>query len=349
MQDVVNVGGAVGAAEIARAAALLESGGLVAFPTETVYGLGADAENPAAVARIYQAKGRPHDHPVIVHLAPGADLGYWSDAISLQARQLIEAFWPGPLTLILKRAARIPAAVSGGQDTVGLRCPSHPVAIALLNAFKGGYGGIAAPSANKFGHVSPTTARHVRDEFGPDDGIGAILDGGQSGVGIESTILDLSRLATHGPVLLRPGHLGAAEIAEVIGAMPVAADVSAPRTSGSLASHYAPQTPVVLQQGADLAATLALLQERGRRVALIHHSGVADALAGSSVRLPAEPAAYAHGLYVALRAMDHAAIGLSLDLILVEAPPANDAWQGVNDRLRRAAHGSSGMLAGLLA
>jgi L-threonylcarbamoyladenylate synthase len=347
MQDGLNVCSAVGAAEIARAAALLEAGGLVAFPTETVYGLGADAENPAAVARIYQAKGRPHDHPVIVHLAPGADLAYWSDAISLQARQLVDAFWPGPLTLILKRADRIPAAVSGGQDTVGLRCPSHPVAIALLSAFKHGHGGIAAPSANKFGHVSPTTARHVRDEFGPDDGIGAILDGGQSGVGIESTILDLSRLGTHGPVLLRPGHLGAGEIAEVIGAMPVAADVAAPRTSGSLASHYAPQTPVALQQAAGLAVTLALLAERGHRVALIHHTPVDAPLA--SVRLPAEPAAYAHGLYAALRAMDQVAIVSSLDLILVEAPPANDAWQGVNDRLRRAAHGSAGMLAGLLA
>lgn len=332
--------------EIARAAALLESGGLVAFPTETVYGLGADAENPAAVASIYRAKGRPHDHPVIVHLAPGAELGYWSDAIPLQARQLVDAFWPGPLTLILKRAARIPAGVSGGQDTLGLRCPSHPVAIALLNAFKDGRGGVAAPSANKFGHVSPTTAQHVRDEFGQHGAIGAILDGGQSGVGIESTIIDLSRLSTHGPVLLRPGHLGAAEIAAVIGQLPLAADACAPRTSGSLASHYAPQTPVALLQTADLALTLALLHERGCRVALIHHGEPAQA--ATSLRLPAEPAAYAHALYAALRAMDRSAVDLSLDLILVEAPPANDGWQGVNDRLRRAAHGSTGVLAGLL-
>ena len=333
----------VTADDIAHAAALLGAGALVAFPTETVYGLGADAENPAAVASIYQAKGRPHDHPVIVHLAPGADLAYWSDDIPVQARQLVDAFWPGPLTLILKRAARIPASVSGGQDTVGLRCPSHPVAVALLQVFKNGHGGIAAPSANKFGHVSPTTALHVRNEFGSAL---AILDGGQSGVGIESTILDLSRLATHGPVLLRPGHLGAADIAAVIGAMPVAADAAAPRTSGSLASHYAPQTPVALQQGDNLAVTLALLQQRGYRVALIHHSAV-DAPA-ASVCLPGEPAAYAHGLYAALRAMDQAAIALALDLILVEAPPSNDAWQGVNDRLRRAAHDSLGVLATLL-
>ena len=331
---------------IARAAATLESGGLVAFPTETVYGLGADAENPAAVASIYRAKGRPHDHPVIVHLAPGADLAYWSDAIPVQARQLVEAFWPGPLTLILKRAARIPADVSGGQDTVGLRCPSHPVAIALLTAFKDGRGGVAAPSANKFGHVSPTTAQHVHDEFGQDGSIGVILDGGQSGVGIESTILDLSRLATHGPVLLRPGHLSAGEIAAVIGHIPLAADAGAPRTSGSLASHYAPQTPVALLPEADLAPVLALLQARGLRVALIHHTLVHAAAA--SLHLPAEPAAYAHGLYAALRTMDRAAVDMSLELILVEAPPSTDAWQGVNDRLRRAAHGSAGVLAGLL-
>lgn len=338
-----------GADDIARAAALLASGGLVAFPTETVYGLGADAENPAAVASIYRAKGRPHDHPVIVHLAPGADLAYWSDAIPVQARQLVDAFWPGPLTLILKRAARIPAGVSGGQDTVGLRCPSHPVAIALLAAFKNGHGGIAAPSANKFGHVSPTTALHVHDEFGRDGSIAAILDGGQSGVGIESTILDLSRLSTHGPVLLRPGHLSAAEIAAVIGHTPVAADASAPRTSGSLASHYAPQTPVALLQSGALALTLALLQQQGRRVALIHYTSPHSSVANrASLRLPAEPAAYAHGLYAALRAMDQAAIELSVDLILVEAPPSSEAWMGVNDRLRRAAHGSTGVLAGLL-
>jgi L-threonylcarbamoyladenylate synthase len=335
-----------GADEIARAAAILEAGALVAFPTETVYGLGADAENPAAVASIYRAKGRPHDHPVIVHLAPGADLAYWSDAIALPARQLVDAFWPGPLTLILKRAARIPASVSGGQDTVGLRCPSHPVAIALLEAFKGGRGGIAAPSANKFGHVSPTTARHVRDEFGSDL---AILDGGQSSVGIESTILDLSRLGTCGPVLLRPGHVSAADIAAVIGLTPLAADAAAPRASGSLASHYAPQTPVALQQPAALAVTLARLQAQGRRVALIHYGAAVDANhVNARVCLPGDPVAYAHALYAALREMDQAALALSLDLILVEAPPANGAWLGINDRLRRAAHGSTGILAALL-
>lgn len=216
------------AADIQQAATILESGGLVAFPTETVYGLGADAENPEAVARIYAAKGRPANHPVIVHLAPEADIAYWATEIPEQAHRLIAAFWPGPLTLILKRATHIPDAVSGGQDSIGLRCPSHPVAQALLRAFKKGKGGIAAPSANKFGHVSPTTAQHVLDEFGggPGNLVECILDGGQSEVGIESTIVDLSRIATRGPVLLRPGRITAAQIAAVIGVLPVATDAA---------------------------------------------------------------------------------------------------------------------------
>ena len=323
------------------AAALLEAGALVAFPTETVYGLGADAENPLAVARIYQAKGRPSDHPVIVHVAPGADLAHWCDELPPQATQLVAAFWPGPLTLIVKRAARIPDAVSGGQDTVGLRCPSHPVAIALLSAFKGGQGGVAAPSANKFGNVSPTTAQHVRDEFEAelDSGLlGAVLDGGQSEVGIESTIVDLSRLATHGPVLLRPGHISSEQIAAVIGTLPALPDAAAPRASGTLDSHYAPHTPVAMQHGDDLGATINRLLNDGRRVALIHYSDLPPASA--SVRLAAEPASYAHALYASLRTMDQ----VGAELILVEAPPTGPAWLGVNDRLRRAAFGSTGIL-----
>ena len=323
------------------AAALLEAGALVAFPTETVYGLGADAENPLAVARIYQAKGRPSDHPVIVHVAPGADLAHWCDELPPEATQLVAAFWPGPLTLIVKRAARIPDAVSGGQDTVGLRCPSHPVAIALLSAFKGGQGGVAAPSANKFGNVSPTTAQHVRDEFEAelDSGLlGAVLDGGQSEVGIESTIVDLSRLATHGPVLLRPGHISSEQIAAVIGTLPALPDAAAPRASGTLDSHYAPHTPVAMQHGDDLGATINRLLNDGRRVALIHYSDLPPASA--SVRLDAEPASYAHALYASLRTMDQ----VGAELILVEAPPTGPDWLGVNDRLRRAAFGSTGIL-----
>jgi L-threonylcarbamoyladenylate synthase len=325
---------------IFNAARILEEGGLVAFPTETVYGLGADAENPQAVAAIYAAKGRPQDHPVIVHLAPDADLSYWASDIPPQAHELIAAFWPGPLTLILKRAPNIPDAVSGGQDTIGLRCPSHPVAIKLLRAFKRGLGGVAAPSANKFGHVSPTTAAHVIDEFG--DSIDLVLDGGQSRVGIESTILDLSRLATHGPVLLRPGHISPEAIAAVIDMVPAAPDEAAPRASGTLESHYAPHTPVAMQEKPLLLETLAQLRAAGRKVALIHYSELP--LGFSNARLPNAPDGFAYSLYASLRAMDQ----VGADVILVEAPPQDGTWAGVNDRLRRAAHGSGGIVHGLL-
>jgi len=324
--------------DIAGAAAALARGDLVAFPTETVYGLGADAENPAAVAKIYAAKGRPQDHPVIVHVAPGADIDYWTTDVPDAARQLVQAFWPGPLTLILKRNAHIPDAVSGGQDTVGIRCPSHPVAMQLLQAFKGGKGGVAAPSANKFGNVSPTTAQHVHDEFGDDPRLAAILDGGSSQVGIESTILDMSRLATHGPVLLRPGHITAQQIAAVIGAMPRQPDQAAPRASGTLESHYAPKAAVALLPTGDIEKTLAELKLRGRSAALIHYTPFA--LTQANVALPAEPKGYAYGVYAALRAMDQEQV----ELILVEAPPTGDDWLGVNDRLRRAAFGSTGII-----
>ncbi|MGO4379130.1 L-threonylcarbamoyladenylate synthase [Pseudoduganella sp. RAF53_2] len=327
---------------VAAAADALAAGELVAFPTETVYGLGADAENPAAVAKIYAAKGRPQDHPVIVHVAPGADLDYWVTDVPDAARQLVKAFWPGPLTLILKRNAHIPDAVSGGQDTVGIRCPSHPVAIELLSAFKNGKGGVAAPSANKFGNVSPTTAQHVRDEFAGEVGAGnviaAVLDGGNSQVGIESTILDLSRMATHGPVLLRPGHISAEEIAQVIGQLPQAPDQAAPRASGTLESHYAPKAPVALLPTRDIPDTVSALAARGRRVALIHYTPIAAR--APYVALPDEPKGYAYGVYAALRAMDQEQV----DLILVEAPPQDAAWAGVNDRLRRAAFGSAGII-----
>lgn len=332
---------------IEAAARKLEAGELVAFPTETVYGLGADAENPQAVAKIYAAKGRPSNHPVIVHVAPDADIGYWASNIPDEARKLIASFWPGPLTLILKRALHIPDAVSGGQDSIGIRCPSHPVAQALLRAFKGGKGGVAAPSANKFGHVSPTTAQHVRDEFGtgPDSPLAAILDGGQSEVGIESTILDLSRIATHGPVLLRPGHISAAQIAQVIGSQPRMPDAAAPRASGTLEAHYAPHTPVALVDADQFAETIRQLRAVGRRFAVIHHSEISLPQASPHLSMHANPQAYAHDLYVALRDMD----AKNADIILVEAPPTTSAWQGVNDRLRRAAHDSIGVLSRLLA
>jgi L-threonylcarbamoyladenylate synthase len=333
-------------AAIQAAARMLEEGALVAFPTETVYGLGADAENPVAIAKIYTAKGRPSNHPIIVHVAPDTDIGYWADAIPAEARTLINGFWPGPLTLILKRATHIPDAVSGGQDSIGLRCPSHPVARALLQAFKGGKGGIAAPSANRFGHVSPTTAQHVREEFGagPDNPVACILNGGQSDVGIESTILDLSRMATHGPVLLRPGRISAAEIMRVTGIQPNTPDASAPRASGTLDAHYAPGTPVALVAPEQMHQMAARLISAGRRVALIRRTAAPIPAAAAQLGLPAMPDGYAHDLYAALREMD----GAGANIIIVESLPQEEQWQGINDRLRRAAHDSLGVMSRLL-
>ncbi|WP_304992112.1 L-threonylcarbamoyladenylate synthase [Burkholderia plantarii] len=327
----------VPAARIDEAAARLAAGELVAFPTETVYGLGGDAESPQAVARIYAAKGRPANHPVIVHLPPGGDPGYWVPALPADARKLIEAFWPGPLTLILKRAAHIPDAVSGGQDSVGLRCPSHPVAQALLAAFsarRAGHGGVAAPSANRFGHVSPTTAQHVRDEFG--DTV-HVLDGGAAEVGIESTILDLSRGF---PALLRPGHVTPRQIAEVLGTMPRlpdGGDAGAPRASGTLKAHYAPRTPLALLPFWRLAPLLDAAAAAGEPVALVARTSSAGAWATAGgvhfVAAPEDPQAYARELYSLLRALDRA----SVTRILVEQLPDTPEWIAVNDRLGRAA------------
>lgn len=323
---------------IRQAAQILESGGLVAFPTETVYGLGADAENPEAVAQIFALKGRPADHPLIVHLPPEADIAYWAAVLPTPAQKLMAAFWPGPLTMILQRSAQVPDAVTGRQDTVGLRCPSHPVAQALLRAFRQGKGGVAAPSANRFGHVSPTTAQHVRDEFGDDPRLGMILDGGPSEVGIESTIIDLSRWDSRGAVLLRPGGISTVRIADVIGVEPVAPDELAPRASGTLEAHYAPRTPLVLLSTEDLSQAVAQMAADGKRVAVMLHSPLA-LQAGFRQVLPKEPEGYAHRLYAALRELD----SLTADVILVEMPPTGQAWQGVNDRLRRAAHESHGV------
>ncbi|AUT67352.1 MULTISPECIES: L-threonylcarbamoyladenylate synthase [Paraburkholderia] len=331
-----DVTSSVGADEIARAAALLDAGQLVAFPTETVYGLGGDAESPDAVARIYAAKGRPANHPVIVHLAPGGDPNYWVEQLPSDAQRLIDAFWPGPLTLILKRAAHIPAAVSGGQDSVGLRCPSHPVAQALLAAFsalRNGHGGVAAPSANRFGHVSPTTAQHVREEFG--EAI-HVLDGGSSDVGIESTIVDLSRGF---PALLRPGHVTPQDIADVLGEMPRlpdGSDASAPRASGTLKAHYAPRTPLALLPF-DVIEPLLAARASGERVALVARVSRAGRWAEAEgvhfVAAPEDPHLYARDLYGLLRALDRA----NVSRILIEKLPDTIEWIAVNDRLGRAA------------
>lgn len=338
--------------QIMQAAEILAAGGLVAFPTETVYGLGADAENIAAVSAIYKAKGRPANHPVIVHLSPEANLNYWVKEIPLEAQQLITAFWPGPLTLILKRAGLIPDVVSGGQDSIGVRCPSHPVAQALLRAFKNGQGGIAAPSANKFGRISPTTAHHVREEFStelqPGGLIKAVLEGTPGEVGIESTILDLSRLKTHGPVLLRPGHICIDQLAAVLGTIPSLPennlDHSTPRASGTLEAHYAPHTPVVVIPTNQLATTLQQLHNVHKKVALLHYSPQDTSDLCTAICLPHYAAKYAHKLYASLRELDTA----TADVMLVEAPPKTTEWQGVRDRLRRAGHNSLGVLTQML-
>jgi len=311
---------------VADAVAALGRGALVAFPTETVYGLGADAANAEAVAKIFALKGRPADHPLIVHLASTLSLDDWAIDIPEDALRLAAAFWPGPLTLILRKAAHVLPVVTGGQDTVGLRCPSHPVAQALLRGYaRNGSGGVAAPSANRFGHVSPTTAQHVRDEFGPDL---MILDGGACGVGLESTIVDLSRGV---PVLLRPGAVTREQIAAVIGHAPRDRDADAPRASGTLAAHYAPGTPLRLVAAAALDGTLA---GAGPCAVLAFRETLPGAVA--FIAAPADPTRYAHDLYANLRVLDAAGAGA----ILVESPPGTPAWEAVNDRLARAAAGA---------
>jgi L-threonylcarbamoyladenylate synthase len=330
---------------IDRAVALLQAGELVAFPTETVYGLGADAANPAAVARIFTAKGRPADHPLIVHLPADSYLERWAREIPAVAWELAEAFWPGPLTLILKRAPAVPGAVTGGQDSVGLRVPAHPLALDLLRAYAraggglAGMCGVAAPSANRFGRISPTEAAHVRDELG--DAVKLILDGGRCPVGIESTILDLTPGSALPPRLLRPGRITREQIATVIGVLPEIAgrqpDDRTPRVSGSLAAHYAPTTPLRLVPRGRLAEVIARLRQAGHRCAVLCYSQLPDQDAPPDLRrLPGDPRGYASELYAALRELDQAAT----DLILVEEIPATPAWAAVADRLRRAACGA---------
>ncbi|HSD36708.1 MAG TPA: L-threonylcarbamoyladenylate synthase [Rhodocyclaceae bacterium] len=311
--------------DIARAAALLRAGELVALPTETVYGLGADASNAQAVAKIFAAKGRPADHPLIVHLADAESITYWARDIPTEAIALARAFWPGPLTLILKKEEDVLDDVTGGQDTVGLRVPDHPVALALLRAFSSGDGGIAAPSANRFGRISPTTAQHVADDLG--DAVGMILDGGACQVGIESTILDLSRGE---PVILRPGMIGADAIAAVIGRRPKLpqAVANAPRVSGALAAHYAPRTP--MRMSADVATVSV------DSAVLAFSISKPAAHTGVWIKASGEAASYAHDLYANLRALD--ACGAAS--IVVEQIPAVSDWDAVRDRLGRAVTGS---------
>ena len=305
--------------EVRRAAQILRSGGLVAFPTETVYGLGVDAASAAAVARLYRVKGRPGEHPVIVHFADAETAFGWAREVPDAARKLAARFWPGPLTLILKRSAHAQDFVTGAQDSVGLRVPSHPVAQQLLMEFGGA---VAAPSANRFGHVSPTTAAHVRADLGAD--VDLVLEGGASEVGIESTIVDLS---AGSPVLLRPGHLAREELEVALGGSIAERTGAAPRHPGGLERHYAPRTPASLVPTHELDRHIAQM----KKVAVLAFSRP-DERVDYWIRMPREPKAYAQKLYAALRELD----GAGCERILVETPPEATEWEAVLDRLKRA-------------
>jgi L-threonylcarbamoyladenylate synthase len=310
---------------MADAAANLLGGGLVAFPTETVYGLGADACNANAVARVYSAKGRPADHPLIVHMASMDGLGDWADDVPGYAISLARDFWPGPMTLVVKRSRLAGDFVTGGQDTVGVRVPDHPVALGLLEAFqRAGGKGVAAPSANRFGNVSPTTAQAVRDELGDYLADGdQILDGGACDVGVESTIIDCTGDV---PKILRPGAITAQMITESTGLEVVeVVEESAIRVSGSLEAHYAPAATVVLDQSP---------------VAGQGFIAMADVVAGEGVVRLAAPKThdeFARVLYSALRAADEQ----GLENVVVEQPVGDGIAIAIRDRLKRAAFGSA--------
>ncbi len=315
---------------IEEAAHVLKRGGLVAFPTETVYGLGADASNPAAVARLYAVKGRPSSHPVIVHISSADQLAHWAREIPEAANTLAARFWPGPLTLVLKRASNVGDYLTGGQDSIGLRVPGHPVALALLRRFGGNGGasrpvGVAAPSANKFGRISPTTAEHVRDDLGKE--VDLVLDGGPCEVGIESTIIELSRGR---PVLLRPGRISAEDIAATLGMEPEFSDAAAPRSPGALESHYAPRHPLLLVASGQWKRALQG-DSRGRGVLSFGARPAGDA-STAWIEASSDPSRYAHELYANLRALDSS----GCEEILVEEPPATAEWAGIRDRLLRA-------------
>jgi len=338
---------------IERAAQRLADGGLLALPTETVYGLGARADDDAAVARIFAAKGRPANHPLIVHVPNEAAALFFVSAFPPVAQRLVRAFWPGPLTVIVPRHPAMARAAAGGQDTIGLRCPDHPVARQLLDACaQRNILGVAAPSANRFGRISPTRASHVVEEFdGRGQGLDEVwvLDGGPCAVGIESTIVDCSRGQ---PVLLRPGRLTMAQLEEAAGepllwSKPEAPDPNAPKASGTLLSHYAPRARVVLMSDAQLADGLDVIEPEltaqhlatpgaTPRVAVYsrslwahhpRHPGVVH------LSMPGDAVTAAHDLFADLREMD--ATGVAQ--IWVEAPPEGSEWDGVRDRLSRAA------------
>ena len=321
--------------QIVAAAQILRSGGTVAFPTETVYGLGADAANPSAIQKIYRIKQRPVDHPLIVHIGAISDLHHWAQAIPESAWKLARRFWPGPLTLILPRSARIPDCVTGGQETVGLRMPAHPVALALLRAL-GPEKALAAPSANRFGRISPTAAAHVQQELGME--VDMILDGGACQVGLESTIVSFHDGI---PQILRPGGITPAAIEAVL-QNPVLLPRHRPQTiraSGTLPAHYAPATPLRLYPAAELWRHASALAEQGLRILIITWSDSScsrPALSESIEQLimPSDPAAYGQQLYARLRQFDQ----LDFDYLLAETPPDHPDWLAITDRLQRASY-----------
>ena len=313
--------------ELERAVDVLRRGGLVAFPTETVYGLGADASNPAAVKKIFQAKGRPADHPLIVHL-PGSDaLAEWAVEVTDVALGLASRFWPGPLTLILRRQPNVPLAVTGGLETVALRVPDHPVALALLRQFGGG---IAAPSANRFGAVSPTRAERVRAELGP--AVDFVLDGRTGRVAVGSTIVDL---ASGAPMLLRPGGITREQLEDTVGEISEPNAEQRVRAPGQHASHYAPKARVYLVEASSIPDEARRLIDRGLRVGVLLPPGEPeDNVAGSySLRVPESMEEYGARLYQMLRRFDEE----RCDAILASLPDERDIGLAIADRLRRAA------------
>ena len=327
--------------EIQRAARLLEQGKLVAFPTETVYGLGADASNPEAVAAIFTAKGRPSNHPLIVHIARDADLHRWASHIPAEANLLINAFWPGPLTLVFKKDKSVLKEVTGGQDTVAIRAPNHPIAQELIRKLKSG---LVGPSANRFGKVSPTSAADVRNEFEGELDL-MILDGGDCSVGIESTIIDFSS-GDH-PVLLRPGFITPKDIFAKTGIKVYQAGEQiakdSPRVSGSLKAHYAPTTPLRLYAPGRVLDALSEFPDIKSRVAVAvwdSESSLGEdghpSVHLHEVAVPSDSTTFASRLYRALRDLDQQ----DWDLILFPEPPNGEEWDGVRDRLQRACFGS---------
>ena len=307
------------------ALSVLRRGGLVAIPTETVYGLAADAENELAVRRIFAAKGRPSSHPLIVHLARFEQLGEWAREIPAEAKLLADAFWPGPLTLILKRGRRAHDVVTGEQDTIGLRLPNHPLTRELLAKWGGG---LAAPSANKFGGVSPTTAEHVRRDLGPE--VDLVLDGGPCEVGVESTIVDLS---SGTPALLRPGGISVEQLERVLGRSVARGPVSDVRAPGTLASHYAPRAGLILVDRSEVKEKVAELVRNGTRVAVMAPQPEALPPGAEWVEMPADPGGFARELYRTMREID----ARGFEMIVAVPPPESGLGVAVRDRLQRAA------------